>query len=56
MNERFSDLLKAYLDERDRRNSGYYENRSMHERIARIELMAEMLEKMDLLIHGAKDD
>ena len=54
MNERFSDLLKEYLDERDRQNSDYYDNRFIGSRHDGAQHMEELAQKMDALIHGVE--
>ncbi len=54
MNERFSELLAEYLDERDRQNSNYYDGRDFA-RSEGLNYMKEMSEKMDALIHGVEE-
>jgi len=55
MNERFSDLLKEYLEERDRQNSDYYDNRlSISSRYNGARYMEELAQRMDALIHGVE--
>jgi hypothetical protein len=55
MNERFSELLSEYLDERERQNSNYYDNRYIGDRSYGREYMQELADKMDQLIHGIKE-
>jgi len=52
---KFSELLEEYLDERDRQNSDYYDDRYIGSRIQGRELMQELAKAMDKLIHGVKD-
>jgi hypothetical protein len=51
MNERFSELLNEYLDERDRQNSNYYDGRFIGDRSKGHYRMIELAEKMDALIN-----
>jgi hypothetical protein len=55
MNERFSDLLTEYLEERDRQNSDYYDYRYIGSRGEGAQHMLELAQKMDVLIHGVKE-
>jgi hypothetical protein len=55
MNEQFSDLLDDYLDERDRQNSDYYDNRLISRRSDGYQLMRELAKKMNELVHGVKE-
>jgi hypothetical protein len=55
MNERFSDLLTEYLEERDRQNSDYYDNRFIGSRSDGVRYMEELAQKMDVLIHGVQE-
>jgi hypothetical protein len=54
MNERFSDLLADYLEERDRQNGDHYEGRYFGDRVRGQEYMQELADKMDKLIHGVE--
>jgi predicted CopG family antitoxin len=55
MNERFSDLLIEYLEERERQNSDYYDYRYIGSRGEGAERMSELTQKMDVLIHGVEE-
>jgi hypothetical protein len=55
MNERFSKLLAEYLNERDRQNSDYYDDRYIGERSRGTQYMVELAQKMNELIHGVEE-
>lgn len=54
MNERFSDLLEEYLEERDRQNGDYYNGSLIGMRGAGFQHMMKLAKKMDELIHGVE--
>ena len=55
MNERFSDLLTEYLEERDRQNSDYYDWCAIGDKGQGAQHMLELAQKMDVLIHGVQE-
>jgi hypothetical protein len=52
---KFSELLEEYLDERDRQNSDYYDDRYIGSKTHGRELMQELAEAIDKLIHGVEE-
>lgn len=52
---KFSEVLEEYLQERDRQNSDYYDDRYLGARIQGREYMDELAQEMDRMIHGVEE-
>ena len=53
---KFSEVLDEYLDERDRQNSDYYDNRASNDRVRGIRRMVDLSKELDDMIHGVNDE
>ncbi len=52
---KFSEVLDQYLDERDRQNSDYYDNRALGERVRGRQHMIDLSKELDDMIHGVEE-
>jgi len=52
---KFSDVLGEYLDERDRQNSDYYDNRALSARIDGRQRMIDLSKELDDMINGVEE-
>ena len=51
----FSDVLNEYLDERDRQNSDYYDNRALSDRLNGRQRMMDLSRELDDMINGVEE-
>ncbi len=54
--DKFTDLLDEYLDERDRQNNGYYDNRYIGESMEGRKTMQALAEQMDAMISAIQTE
>ena len=52
---KFSDVLDEYLDERDRQNSDYYDNRALSDRLNGRQRMMDLSRELDDMINGVEE-
>ena len=52
---KFSDVLDKYLDERDRQNSDYYDNRALSDRVYGRQRMTDLSKELDDMINGVEE-
>jgi hypothetical protein len=52
---KFSDVLDEYLDERDRQNSDYYDNRALSDRVNGRQRMMDLSRELDDMINGVEE-
>jgi predicted CopG family antitoxin len=52
MSRKFSEVLEEYLDERERQNSDYYDNRYIGSKLQGRHLMEDLAKEMDLMVQG----
>ena len=52
---KFSEVLDEYLDERDRQNSDYYDNRALGDRVRGRQRMIDLSKELDDMIHGVEE-
>jgi hypothetical protein len=53
---KFSEVLEDYLDERDKLNGDYYDNKFIGSRTDGRYRMIEYAQEMDAMIHGVDND
>ena len=51
---KFSDVLDEYLDERDRQNGDYYDNRALSDRVNGRQRMMDLSRELDDMINGVE--
>jgi hypothetical protein len=49
---KFTEVLEEYLEERDRQNTGYYDNRAIEGRFEGRWWMRELAKEMDEIVQG----
>jgi hypothetical protein len=52
---KFSEVLEEYLDERERQNSDYYDNRFLGAKVEGRYRMIDLVKELDEMIHGVED-
>lgn len=52
---KFTEVLKEYLEERDRQNSNYYDNRFIGSRLEGRYRMDDLAKELDEMIHGVEE-
>ena len=55
MSRKFSEVLEEYLDERERQNSDYYDNRFIGSKLQGERLMEDLAKEMDKMIQGVEE-
>jgi hypothetical protein len=53
---KFTEVLELYLDERDRQNSNYYENRFIGSRMQGRWEMEELAKELDEMVQGVQNE
>lgn len=54
MSRKFSEVLEEYLDERERQNSDYYDNRYIGSKLQGRHLMEDLAKEMDEMVQGVE--
>jgi hypothetical protein len=52
---KFTEVLEEYLDERDRQNSNYYDNRFIGAKLEGRHIMKELAQELDEMVQGVKE-
>ena len=55
MSRKFSEVLEEYLDERERQNSDYYDNRYIGSKLQGRHLMEDLAKEMDQMVQGVNE-
>lgn len=55
MNRKFSEVLEEYLDERERQNSDYYDNRFLGAKLQGCHQMNDLAKEMDIMVQGVEE-
>lgn len=55
MTRKFSEVLEKYLEERDRQNSDYYDNRYLGDRLAGRYDMEHWANELDEMVQGVEE-
>lgn len=52
---KFTEVLEEYLDERDRQNSNYYDNRFIGAKLEGLHIMKKLAQELDEMVQGVEE-
>lgn len=55
MMKKFSEVLEEYLDERERQNGDYYDNRYLGDKLKGRCRMIDLAKELDEMVHGVEE-